>query len=170
MLKYLTKGHKYTFEIRSNDCETVIIHMGNERIYMTKGRNSFKETNKYIHSDTISIYGDDIRLITFISDGEDVDYPIIYNTFSLNYKLFQPLIGTLKKRNEYTFELKCENVEYMAIKYGEYDIELSQIITKYYYRKLTIDPSTTASSLFIIYGKDDNGTIIDNYLYKYKLE
>ena len=49
MLKYLTKGQKYTFELRTNDYENIIIHIGNERIYMTKGRNSFKESYIYIH-------------------------------------------------------------------------------------------------------------------------
>lgn len=131
---------------------------------MTKNGNVFKEDNIYIHSDDIYITSKDKYFINFNGIGNDVDYPTSKAHY-LKLRLIQPLIGTLSKGQEYTFELRCETVEKIVIYYGEIREELLRE-DKIYKKTITINPSTTATILKVY---NEVGSRAGN-IYEYKIE
>ena len=167
MQKDLTKGQRYNFELETDDFEELFIKMGGEVISMSKNGNIFKEDNVFIHgTDYIYISPREGFVLRYECKGDDVDFPKCYNN-KLAPRLIQPFASTLSKGQEYTFELKCETSENFRV--------LIQISPKseamerqdnIYRKTVTIDPSTTSSSLKILYVND---TYLYN-LYEYKIE
>ena len=164
----LIKGQTYNFELRTNDFEEMKIYQGDDRIFMTKDGDIFKAENVYIHSDNIHIYSKTNRLVDFKGIGDDIDFPKVYDS-PLNIRLYQPLIGTLIKGNEYKFEIKCESIEEIKIKIGE-EMILMDRNNNIYTKTLTIDPSNTESYLYITYWRNLTNFFFDSQLYQYKLE
>ena len=167
MQKYLTKGQRYNFEIETNDFEELFIKMGGEVISMSKNGNIFKEDNVFIHgSYSVNISPREGSALSYQCIGDDVDYPKCYDN-RLAPRLIQPLASTLSKGQEYTFELKSEISETFRILIQiSPKSEVMERQDNIYRKTITIDPSTTSTSLKISYV---NGTYLYN-LYEYKIE
>lgn len=163
--KYLTKGEKYNFEVKTNDFDELYVKVGGEVISMTKKGNIFKEDNIFIHKESVSISSNETTLIQFSGIGDDIDYPICENILHLKARLIQPLTGTLSKGHEYTFEIACDTEERIIIYCGEI-FEVMEREGNIYKATINIETSTTATNLIIEYVKD----IMVTTLYKYKVE
>jgi hypothetical protein len=125
--KYLTKGQKYTFEIKTNDFEELILIIGDDYIAMTKSGNTFKEENVYIHADSIVITTGKKSLVELEGVGENVGYPA-YSTKNIPIKvrLLQPLTDTLHRGETYTFEVRCDSIETFKLKFNTGEIEMDR--------------------------------------------
>ena len=167
----LKKGQKYTFEIESTSFDILEIWTGeiyDEKIYMTKNGNVFKEENVLIHSDKIEIYCNDGRLVSFRGVGNDIDYPN-YRYNGLKIRLLQPYEGTILKEQEYTFKIRSETNEKFFIVYGSEKIEMNKE-GNIYSTTILLDSTITESDLFIKYQNTDYGFLFYEELYKYKIQ
>ena len=160
----LIKGKKYDFEVKTNDFDELFVQIGQERISMTKNGNIFKENNIYIHNDNIYISTINTTLIIYKGIGDNIDYPTGNGYSTLKARLIRPLISTLSKGQEYTFELRCETEERIIISGGDI-FEVMEREGNIYKKTITIGASTTATKLRIDYVRD----IMVTNLYEYKI-
>ena len=167
----LIKGQRYTFEVRTSDFNQLILTMDKEKIPMTKNGDIYREENVFVHGNSISITADNYYFISFKGIGDDVGYPeFIENRYiNIEYRLLQPLISTLTKGVEYTFEIRCYNDnERFKIKYGTNNIEMDRK-NNVYTKKITIDSSSTENELYIVYDEPYGENYLHNNLFKYIL-
>ena len=152
----LIKGQRYTFEVRASDFNQLLLNMDKGKIPMTKNGDIYREENVFVHGNSISITADNYYFISFKGIGDDVGYPeFIENRYiNIEYRLLQPLISTLTKGVEYTFEIRCYNDnERFKLKYGTNNIEMDRK-NNVYTKKITIDSSSTENELYIVYGEN----------------
>ena len=172
MQKYLTKGQKYTFEIKTNDFEELILKIGDEYIAMTKSGNTFKEENVYIHADSIVIKATGKQsLVEFEGVGENVGYPR-YSTQNIPIKvrLLQPLTDTLQRGETYTFEVRCDSIETFKLKFNTGEVEMDRN-NNIYSKTFTIDSELAGPEFYIAYKKYfSDGTPYNFMLYIYNLQ
>ena len=167
----LIRGQRYTFEVRTTDYTKLVITMDNEKIPMTKNGDIFKEENVYVHGDSISITADGNYYISFKGIGENVGYPeyIGDRNVKINFRLLKPLIPTLTKGLEYTFEVRCYSDEIFKIKFGTELIDMERI-NNIYTKTLTVETTDTNSELYIVYYQSfSNGALYPWNLFKYIL-
>ena len=167
----LTIGSRYTFEIRSDDFESLILRIGDYYMSMTKKGNVFKEENVYIHADSLSISNGENTLLYYHGIGDEVDYPDYqyYYGYINKYqvRLYEPITGTLKKGNQYTFKLRCdsESITTLQLVYNNRIIEMDKE-GNMYTKTFTIDSTTSSNDLYIRYEAKNNKF---GLMYNYKL-
>ena len=167
----LIKGQRYTFEVRTSDFNQLILTMDKEKIPMTKNGDIYREENIFVHGNSISITADNYYFISFKGIGDDVGYPeFIENRYiNIEYRLLQPLISTLTKGVEYTFEIRCYNDnERFKLKYGTNNIEMDRK-NNVYTKKITIDSSSIENELYIVYDEPYGENYLHYNLFKYIL-
>ena len=161
----LTKGERYTFEIKTTSYTEMEIKIGNELIKMSKTEDGFKEENVYIHSDRIYMGCNEGELIKFKGVGDDVDYPTIpFYTDTPGLRLMEPILKNLLKGNSYKFELRCDTDIEFSIEYGKNRIVMDKN-DNIYSKTITIDSDTTYSILYIQYFDE-----YDHKIYIYSLQ
>ena len=167
----LIKGQRYTFEVRTSDFNQLILTLDKEKIPMTKNGDIYREENVFVHGNSISITADNYYFISFKGIGDDVGYPeFIENRYiNIEYRLLQPLISTLTKGVEYTFEIRCyRDNEIFKIKYGTNNIEMDRK-NNAYTKKITIDSSSSENELYIVYDEPYGENYLHYNLFKYIL-
>ena len=72
MERYLIRGRKYNFEIKTNDFEELTIKMGREKIPMIKQGNSFKKEIEISGDyDNVYIYSSDVDCLLWYEVSEE---------------------------------------------------------------------------------------------------
>ena len=161
----LTKGERYTFEIKTTSYTEMEIKIGDELIKMAKTEDGFKEENVYIHSDRIYMGCNEGELINFKGVGDDVDYPTIsFYSDTPGLRLMEPILKNLLKGNTYKFELRCDTDIEFSIEYGRNRIVMDKN-DNIYSKTITIDSDTTYSILYIQYFDE-----YDHKIYRYSLQ